>query len=124
RVLHAADDGAAARVFAGADAFVLPSLFEGTPLTLMEAMASGLPVITTATCGMKDVVRDGETGLLVPTRAPAQIVAAVERLMGDTCLRARVGRAAQREALEKYNWDRVATPVGEVYERLCAQKRR
>ena len=47
-----------AAAFAAADLFLLPSLFEGTPLTLMQAMMSGLPIVTTATCGMKDVLVD------------------------------------------------------------------
>ena len=105
--------------FARADLFVLPSLFEGTPLTLIEAMMSGLPVITTRTCGMKDVIRDGENGLLVPVRSPQAIVSAVERLIADEAYRAKLGRAAQSEALEKYTWQRVAAPVQEIYERLC-----
>ena len=43
--------------------YVVPSLFEGTPQTLMEAMATGLPAVGTATCGMKDVIKDGVNGL-------------------------------------------------------------
>ena len=59
----------------------------------------------------------------VPIRSPAAIVEAVERLMSDAALRERLGRAAQAEAREKYNWEQVAaTPVREVYERLCAQE--
>jgi glycosyltransferase involved in cell wall biosynthesis len=119
---RAASEAETAGWFARSDIYVLPSLFEGTPLTLMEAMASGLPVVTTATCGMRDVVRDGETGLLVPVRSPGEIVAAVERLLGDERLRERLGRAAQKEAGEKYTWERVAAPVAEVYERLCARR--
>lgn len=122
-VVRAGDDAEAARVFAASDIFVLPSLFEGTPLTLMEAMASGLPVVTTATCGMRDVIRDGENGLLVPVRSPEKIADAVERLCCDAELRARLGRAARIEAAEKYNWETVAAPVAEAYERLCARRR-
>ena len=70
-VQTATTDEAAAAVYAGADVFVLPSLFEGTPLTLLEAMRSGLPLVTTDTCGMKDVIRSGVNGLLVPIRSPA-----------------------------------------------------
>lgn len=111
-------DSETANRFAESDLFILPSLFEGTPLTLMEAMASGLPIVTTATCGMKDVIRDGENGLSVPIRSPQQIVATVERLLDDESLRARLGRAARAEAQDVYTWERVAAPVREVYERL------
>jgi glycosyltransferase involved in cell wall biosynthesis len=124
RCVRAGTESETAAAFAAADIFVLPSLFEGTPLTLVEAMAAGLPVVTTATCGMRDVVRDGENGLLVPLRSPSSIVAAVERLFGDESLRARLGTAARAEAAERYTWERVAAPVLEVYERLCAERAR
>ncbi len=110
--------------YAAADLFLLPSLFEGTPLSLLEGMMSGLPIVTTATCGMKDVIRDGETGLLVPIRSPEAIVRAVERLLDDEGLRARLGRAAQAEAKAKYTWDEVAKPMCAIYDRLYQQKKR
>jgi glycosyltransferase involved in cell wall biosynthesis len=122
RCVRAGAESETAAAFAAADIFVLPSLFEGTPLTLVEALAAGLPVVTTATCGMRDVVRDGENGLLVPLRSPSAIVEAVERLFGDESLRARLGTAARAEAAERYTWERVAAPVLEVYERLCAER--
>jgi glycosyltransferase involved in cell wall biosynthesis len=103
-----------------ADVFILPSLFEGTPLTLVEAMLSGLPVVTTATCGMRDVITDGCNGLLIPIRSPEAIVAAVERLLADAGLRERLGRRAHADAAEKYTWERVAVPVREVYRRIAA----
>jgi len=117
----AADDSQTAAAFQAADLFLLPSLFEGTPLTLMEAMMSGLPVVTTAVCGMRDVIRDGENGLLVPLRNPEAIVNAVGCLLEDDVLRARLGRSAQCEALEQYTWDRVAESVLLTYEDLAAR---
>jgi glycosyltransferase involved in cell wall biosynthesis len=79
-----------------------------------------MPIVTTATCGMKDVIADGKTGLLVPIRDPQAIVNAVERLLGDMHLRARLGQAARIEALERYSWQKVADPLRQVYERLCS----
>jgi glycosyltransferase involved in cell wall biosynthesis len=108
-----------ASAMAETDIYLLPSLFEGTPLTLIEAMFEGMPIVTTSTCGMKDVIRDGKNGLLTPIRSPESIVAAVERLLAEPALRARLGLAARTEALEKYNWARIAEPVREVYEQLC-----
>ena len=107
-----------AQAFADADVFLLPSLFEGTPLTLVQAMMSGLPIVTTDTCGMKDVIADGVNGRLVPIRSPCAIVSAVTQLVGDHNLRARLGRAAQRDAAAHYTWERVATPVLQVYKQL------
>lgn len=111
---------AAARALAEADIFVLPSLFEGTPLTLIEAMMSGLPIVTTATCGMKDVIVDRDNGLLVPIRSPAAIVAAVDRLVSDPALRARVGQGARTAARARHTWRSAAQPVAAVYESLGA----
>ena len=108
-----------AAVFAAADVYILPSLFEGTPLTLMEAMMSGLPIVATATCGMKDVIQNGRNGLLVPIRSPEAIVKAVEQLIVSPTYRACLGRAAQEDALGKYTWQKVAEPVRSVYEQLC-----
>ena len=108
-----------AACFAGADIFLLPSLFEGTPVTLVEAMMSGLPVITTETCGMKDIIRHEENGLLIPMRSPEAIEAAVARLIRERNLRASLGTQAQRDALGNYTWEAVAAPIGEMYRRLC-----
>jgi len=109
-------------IYAASDIYVLPSLFEGTPLTLVEAMMSGIPVVTTAVCGMKDLIEHDGNGLLVPIRSPERIASAIERLLGDAQLRARLGQAAQQEALEKYSWERVAEPLLDVYERLCSRQ--
>ena len=116
---YARDDREAAQLFAAADVFVLPSLFEGTPLTLIEAMASGLPIVTTATCGMKDIIRDGENGLLVPTRSPESIVKAIDRLLGSAEMRMKIGQAARADALASYSWARAAEPVKDVYLRVA-----
>jgi len=115
------DDTRMAAAFADADLFLLPSLFEGTPLTLMQAMMSGLPIVTTATCGMKDVIVDQRTGLLVPIRSSESLVSAVDRFVADRALRAELGRAARAEAIHRYTWDRVAEPVLRAYETLASR---
>ena len=116
--VNTAHEEETARAFADADLYLLPSLFEGTPLTLLEAMMSGLPIITTATCGMRDTIEHERNGLLVPIRSPDSIIKASERLIENEELRAQLGRAAQAEALDKYTWERVAAPILSVYERL------
>jgi glycosyltransferase involved in cell wall biosynthesis len=103
---------------------VLPSLFEGTPLTLMEAMMSGLPIITTATCGMRDAIQNERNGLLVPIRSPDSISEAGKRLIENKELRSRLGQAAQAEAIEKYTWEQVAKPVLSVYEKLSEARQK
>jgi glycosyltransferase involved in cell wall biosynthesis len=106
----------------GAAVYVVPSLFEGTPLTLMEAMATGLPVVGTSTCGMRDVIRDGANGFLVPVRDPAALAAALDRLLTDAALRERLGRQAHADVMARYTWDAVAEPVRNVYRRLAEQR--
>ena len=114
-VIETNTDRDAARAMSEADAFLLPSVFEGTPLTLMEAMRSGLLVITTDTCGMRDVVRHGENGLLVPPRSPDAISRALAQLKGDSALRERLGQAA---AQAPYSWEASAATVWDAYCRI------
>jgi glycosyltransferase involved in cell wall biosynthesis len=119
KCVHAVNDSAAAAAYADADIYVLPSRFEGTPLTLIEAMASGLPIVTTATSGMRDVIRDDENGRLVPPYSTGAIVQTVAALIEDAAQRERLGLTARDEVLTKYSWDQVAAPVWAIYERLC-----
>jgi glycosyltransferase involved in cell wall biosynthesis len=118
RCIAAAPDEGTAAVLESADIFVLPSLFEGTPLTLMESMWSGLPIVTTDTCGMKDVIANGRNGLLVPPRSVDALTASLERLIRDRALRESLGRTAARDAVSLYTWERTGTAVLEAYERL------
>jgi glycosyltransferase involved in cell wall biosynthesis len=100
--------------------FILPSTFEGTPQTLMEAMLSGLPVVATATCGMRDVIRDGRNGLLIPIRSPQALTASIDRLLDDVVLRTRLGREAHADAAANYTWEKVALPVRAVYQDIAS----
>jgi glycosyltransferase involved in cell wall biosynthesis len=100
------------------DVFLLPSFFEGTPLALIEAMCTGIPAITTATCGMKDVVQDGGNGLLVSPGNSEQIVRSVELIMTDASLRQKLGRQAARDASERYTWKAAAALVDKAYSNL------
>jgi glycosyltransferase involved in cell wall biosynthesis len=91
-------------VFAAADVFVLPSLFEGHPKALLEAMACGLPVIGADSPGIREVLRDGETGLLCATDA-LSIRAAIVRVLSDGPLAARLGAAARAEIVANGSLD-------------------
>jgi glycosyltransferase involved in cell wall biosynthesis len=89
--------------FRRADVFVLPTLAEGMALVHLEAMACGLPVITTPQCG--SVVRDGIDGFLVPIGQSGPLADRLEQLLGDRGLRHRLGAAARLRALD-YTWAR------------------
>jgi len=96
-----------------ADVCVLPSLQEGLPLSLLEAMASGLPVVASSVGGIPDIVKDGVNGLLVPAADPVALREALVRLLTDPALRRNLGAAARRTA-EAWSW----TAVWERYEKL------
>jgi glycosyltransferase involved in cell wall biosynthesis len=86
------------RRLAGADVFCLPSFAEGLPVVLMEAMAAGLPVVATRIMGIPELVRDGESGLLVPPGRAEPLAAALRRFVRDAGARRAFG-AAGREAV-------------------------
>jgi len=81
-------------LFRAVDAALLTSAWENLPHTLLEALATGTPVIATAVGGIPEVVRDGENGLLVPPRDVAEIAAAIDRLVRDDVLRASLAASA------------------------------
>jgi len=85
------------------DVFCLPSLAEGISNTLLEAMATGLPVVATAVGGNRELVADGATGRLIPTGDPAPLAAALRPLVSDAGLRERWGAAARRRACEQFS---------------------
>ena len=110
-------------LLAACDLFVLPSLFEGFPLSVLEASAAGKPLIATAVDGTSEAIRDGETGLLVPPADPAALAAAINRLLGDSGLAARLGSAAAVYARQTFGVDRMVEAVTATYDELLASSR-
>ena len=91
------------RILAAADAFCLPSHVEGLPMSIIEAMLTGLPVVATDIRGPREQVRDGETGYLVPPMTVAPLAEALTRLAQDPALRARLGAAGRALALDRFD---------------------
>jgi glycosyltransferase involved in cell wall biosynthesis len=89
----------AASLLPALDLLAHPSLFEGLPNAVLEAMAAGLPVVATAIPGNDELIRDGETGLLVPPGDPPALARALGRLLGDPALRAALGDRARARIL-------------------------
>lgn len=89
-----------ARLLAAADVFLLTSISEGIPLTLIEAMAAGVPVVSTNVGGVPEVVEDAQTGLLAPAGDEAALAGHVLRLTGDPELREEIVRRARRRATQ------------------------
>jgi glycosyltransferase involved in cell wall biosynthesis len=107
-------------LYAEHDVFVFPSLVEGLPNVLMEAMASGMPVITTETCGMTDIVENQFNGVLIPPADAAALEDAILRLANCEELRRKLGTAA-REAMQRFTWERTAKMVGALFQRTLIQ---
>jgi glycosyltransferase involved in cell wall biosynthesis len=92
---------------ASADVFVMPSLWEGLPIALLEAMSAGLPVIATKVEGVEEVIVEGEHGLLVPIDNTDALSNAILQLLADPVLCHKMGDAAKKKVLELYTADRM-----------------
>jgi glycosyltransferase involved in cell wall biosynthesis len=97
------------------DIFVLPTLADNTPVTLMEAMASGLPSVATRVGGIPEMVEPGTTGRLVPPGDAGALAAALEGLVADPEARRAMGRGARRAAETRFSLDRMASELERVY---------
>jgi len=109
-----------ARALAAADCFVMPCRrdstgdMDGIPTVFMEALATGRPVVSCAVSGVPELVRDGETGLLVPPDDPAALADAIARLAGDAGLRARLGAHGRALVERQHDQDRNARRMVEL----------
>ena len=110
------------RVLVAADVFCLSSRFEGLPISLLEAMAAGLPVVATRVGGVPSVVSDGREGRLVPAGDPAALAGALVELR-DSGIRSRMASAAI-ERVRAFGIDRAVQRQQELYERLAARRRK
>lgn len=104
-----------------ADLFVLPSYSEGVSNSTLEAMAAGLPVITTTVGGQVEVVRDGETGRLVPPMDVDALAGALDTLMGDAAQAKRMGEAARQDAAARFDNRQNAKRLVEMLEALISR---
>ncbi|QIN82494.1 glycosyltransferase [Rubrobacter tropicus] len=110
-----------ARVVGGASVFAAPCVVggdgnrDGLPTVLLEAMALGTPCVSTDVTGIPEVLRHGETGLMVPQRDPAALAGALERLLGDAALRVRLARGARRLIEAEFDVSRNAAILREVF---------
>lgn len=111
-----------AAMLARADVFVLASTSEGLPLSILEAMAAGLPVVASSVGGVPEAVEDGETGLLVPPRDPVRLAAALERLLVDPALRRRLGSNGRERVLEHFSLETCRQAHVAVYRRALARR--
>jgi len=100
---------------AAADIFVMPSLWEGLPLALLEAMHAGTAIVASRTSGIPEAITNGVDGLLTPPGDERALTEALERLLADPVERARLGAAALARARAKFSMDRMTTEYEELY---------
>jgi glycosyltransferase involved in cell wall biosynthesis len=106
--------------YAAFDVLVLPSGNEGTPVTVIEALAAERPVVATRVGGVPDVVRDGEDGFLVEAGATEDLADRLGRLARDPALRARMGKKGRERVLPRYAVERLVDDVDELYRSLLS----
>jgi sugar transferase (PEP-CTERM/EpsH1 system associated) len=106
------------RLLRAADFLLLTSISEGIPLTVIEGMAAGLPVVATRVGGMAEVVRDGDTGLLAPVGDGAALAKQVLRLAGDAELRRRIGQSGRARACADFAESRMHDSYVCLYEEM------
>jgi len=107
-------------IYAAAAVFCLPSTYEGFPLAILEAMAVGLPVVSTTVSGIPEAVEHERTGLLVEPEDAAALADALGRLLTDVELRAEMGQRGKQRYLERFTIERVAALHFAFFEALIA----
>lgn len=118
------DDEKLATVYSASDLFLLPSLADNLPCTMMEAMSCGTPVVAFAAGGIPECVEDGVTGRLVPTGDTAQFAQAILDLAKDETMRTRMGQAARVVVESRYSQEVIGNQYLRLFEELRAHPRR
>jgi glycosyltransferase involved in cell wall biosynthesis len=122
RVTLAGERSDVPELLAGADVFVLSSDSEGMPISVLEAMAAGLPVVASRVGGVPELVLDGETGLLVGPGNPEGLAGALRRLLADPQLRRRLGDAGHAQVREHFDLGSFRRAHVELYSRELARR--
>jgi len=110
------------RLLLAFDLFVQPSLHEGLPNTVLEAMAAGLPVVATGVGGTPEAVVDGVTGLLVRPGDPEPLARAISRLLDDPAARQTMGQAGRERVVQHFTVERMVAQTETLYEQLLVGK--
>ena len=108
-------------LLAACDVFALPSLYEGSSLAVLEAMAAGRAVVSSRIGGTDELIGDGHSGLLVPPGDPAALAQALRRVIADDALRARLGARARERARREFDAEAATRAVTRIYEEVLAR---
>jgi glycosyltransferase involved in cell wall biosynthesis len=95
-----------------------PSIVEPFGISIVEAMASGVPVIATNVGGIPEIINHGSTGFLVPPASPEKLAASINSLLSDFYLRAKFGDASRKRVMGKFTWNNAAKNLNNVYNSL------
>jgi len=106
------------QVYLAADVLLMPSLFEGLPMTLLEAMAMRLPVVASALDGIAEVITDGQDGFLVPDHSEVQFAERVTSLLEDAGLARTIGKSAAQTMAARFSVERMTSQVEAVYKKF------
>jgi len=102
--------------FQRADVFIYPSYYEGMPMAVLEAMASGLPVVASRVGGLPDLLEDGVNGYLVDPGCPEQLATAIQKILNNDLLLSSMQKQAARIAAERFDIEQLVTKLVEIYE--------
>lgn len=105
-------------IYKKAKIFAFPSHYEGLPTALLEAMACGLPIVTTSVSGCVDLIQDNYNGLLVPPKSPKKLSERIITLIKDDLLRERLGKNARKTVENNYTWDSIVDEIESVYKEV------
>ena len=109
------------KLYQNATLFILPSYHEGLPSVVLEAMSCSLPVIVTDVRGNRDLITQGENGIIIPPKEPKKIAEAINMLLGDKKLRQYLGENARNTIIKNYTWDIIANKMLNCYESLIGE---
>jgi glycosyltransferase involved in cell wall biosynthesis len=105
-------------VFESSHIVVLPSFGEGLPTILLEAAATGRPIVATDVPGCRDVVVDGSTGFLVSLQNPPQLAAAIEKLIKNSVLRKSMGKAGREYIIRRFSSSKINRETYDIYQKI------
>jgi glycosyltransferase involved in cell wall biosynthesis len=109
-------------LYAAADIFVLPALYENFPFAILEAQSTGLPVVSTRVGGIPELIIDNHTGLLVDPGDHEQLADAIMKLLQDSSFAQELGRKARQVIEEKFALPLVTSQVVDLYQKVAQKK--
>jgi glycosyltransferase involved in cell wall biosynthesis len=105
-----------------ADVLVLPSLSEGCPVVVLEASASGIPVIASRVGGVPDLIDDGKTGIIVNPKNILDLEQALLKLKNNSELKLEMGKRARERVASEFTWDKICDKLETFYSEVIGQK--